>query len=81
MQFVSCNPAIKVAICWSLGNRAETLQLTKEFHMKELSKKEVHLVSGGEGADFSDVTATVDSTEEIVKPTPNWQAFIPGMFR
>ena len=49
--------------------------------MKELNKKEVHLVSGGEGADFSGVTATVDSTEEIVEPTPNWPAFIPGMFR
>jgi len=49
--------------------------------MKELNGKEVRLVSGGEGADFSGVTATFDSTEEIVKPTPNWQAFIPGMFR
>ena len=49
--------------------------------MKELNKKEVHLVSGGEGADFSGVTATVDSTEEIVEPTPIWPAFIPGMFR
>lgn len=49
--------------------------------MKTLSEKEVHLVSGGENADFSGVTATVDSTAEIIKPTPNWQAFIPGMFR
>ncbi len=49
--------------------------------MKVLNEKEVQLVSGGEGADFSDVTATFDSTEEIVEPTPNWQAFIPGMFR
>jgi hypothetical protein len=78
---VSCKPTIKVAICLRLGDKAGTLKSTKEFYMKALSEKEVHLVSGGEGADFSDVTATVDSTAEIIEPTPNWPAFIPGMFR
>ena len=51
--------------------------------MKELNSTEVNLVFGG-AADFSGVTGTVTSTEEIVpdqtlleKTAP----FTPGMFR
>jgi hypothetical protein len=51
--------------------------------MEVLNDIEVALVSGGE-ADFSDVTATVDSTEEIVQEKSFLQKvamLAPGMFR
>ncbi len=38
--------------------------------MKVLNESELALISGG-AADFSDVTATVDSTEELVSPVSN----------
>lgn len=48
--------------------------------MKELNEMEVTFVSGGR-ADFSDVTATVDSTAPIVERNPMWHRMLPGMFR
>jgi len=51
--------------------------------MKELRKEEVHLISGG-AADFSDVTVTVTSTEQIVSDQTFLERispFLPGMFR
>lgn len=49
--------------------------------MKELNEMELMLVSGGEKADFSDVTSTFESTEEIVERNPMWHRMLPGMFR
>jgi len=43
-------------------------QTNTRFHMRDLTDEEILQVSGG-CADFSEVTATVTSTAEIVEPT------------